>query len=335
MRIERYVLVKGAAGLGNRMLAAMSGMAFAEVTGRTPVVDWSDPMFSNDGSNVFPRLFRCSGLSALPAESQTCDSIHPPIWCGELMRTPMQLVNRHFPESLGKYSCYRKTSANLAEVTRDEAVIVFWSWDSQVHRFASKLDRGISGLGGGSEADLLRLLARRYFVPTDLLKERLASAGHFDDLQAMIGVHVRFTDRRAPVDRILRAVERVMRATGRDEIFLATDNVQVEQVFKERFGTVHTLKKRFRPDGGPIHMDLEYHDRTGAALDALVEMFTLAACGHLVYARRSTFSYMASLLSEASPECLLDIDRTDLQVFGKRVARRVAERLCVHGLRGQ
>ena len=52
-----YVLVKGKAGLGNRMMSAMNGILYAMLSGRRLVVDWSDFTYSNDHTNVFPKLF--------------------------------------------------------------------------------------------------------------------------------------------------------------------------------------------------------------------------------------------------------------------------------------
>ena len=56
---NKYLLVKGLAGLGNRMLAALTGILYARMSSRRLIVDWRDPTFSKDGSNAFPVLFKC------------------------------------------------------------------------------------------------------------------------------------------------------------------------------------------------------------------------------------------------------------------------------------
>ena len=53
MATPNYVLVKGNAGLGNRLSSVLSGALYARLSGRRLLVDWTDWMYSNDGSNVF------------------------------------------------------------------------------------------------------------------------------------------------------------------------------------------------------------------------------------------------------------------------------------------
>ena len=54
---KKYLLVKGTAGLGNRLLFLLSALLYARLTERLLVVDWCDSTYSNDGSNAFPLLF--------------------------------------------------------------------------------------------------------------------------------------------------------------------------------------------------------------------------------------------------------------------------------------
>jgi len=79
----KLLLVKGIEGLGNRMLCALTGILYARLTGRTLFVDWGDFFYSNDGSNAFPRFFRCSSCAPASEIPQT-DSVHPSIWRGRL-----------------------------------------------------------------------------------------------------------------------------------------------------------------------------------------------------------------------------------------------------------
>ena len=72
-----YVLVKGKAGLGNRMLSAMTGVLYAMLSQRNLVVDWSDSTYSDDGQNVFPKLFKVPNSEAqLPVSAyELCETI--------------------------------------------------------------------------------------------------------------------------------------------------------------------------------------------------------------------------------------------------------------------
>jgi hypothetical protein len=55
---SRYLLVKGAAGLGNRIFALLSAILYARLTRRQLVVDWTDGSYSSDGSNAIHHFFR-------------------------------------------------------------------------------------------------------------------------------------------------------------------------------------------------------------------------------------------------------------------------------------
>ena len=54
---KKYLLVKGTAGLGNRLLFLLSALLYARLTERLLVVDWCDQTYSDDGTNAFPLLF--------------------------------------------------------------------------------------------------------------------------------------------------------------------------------------------------------------------------------------------------------------------------------------
>ena len=52
MNEDKYLIVKGLAGLGNRMLSALTGILYARLSGRRLIIDWRDPTYSSDGSNA-------------------------------------------------------------------------------------------------------------------------------------------------------------------------------------------------------------------------------------------------------------------------------------------
>jgi len=49
---NKYVLIKGKEGLGNRILSALTGILYAEISGRKIYIDWSDDVYSNE--DYFP-----------------------------------------------------------------------------------------------------------------------------------------------------------------------------------------------------------------------------------------------------------------------------------------
>jgi hypothetical protein len=54
---SKYLVVKGVAGLGNRIITLQRAINYAKRTKRTLYVEWSDGMFGNTGDNVFYKYF--------------------------------------------------------------------------------------------------------------------------------------------------------------------------------------------------------------------------------------------------------------------------------------
>jgi hypothetical protein len=77
-RPATFLLVKGRASLGNRILSALTGILYARLTGRRLLVDWRDEVYSDDGTGL--RLER--PLGAVPRNSPTAtfeDDEDPPL----------------------------------------------------------------------------------------------------------------------------------------------------------------------------------------------------------------------------------------------------------------
>lgn len=55
--MERYVILKGCAGLGNRFITLMKALQYSKLSGRKLCVDWCDGMFAAVGVNAFDEYF--------------------------------------------------------------------------------------------------------------------------------------------------------------------------------------------------------------------------------------------------------------------------------------
>ena len=58
----RYLVVKGKAGMGNRLLSLTHAVVYALITKRTIIVDWSDYTYSHSGEDVFDEFFVLNGV---------------------------------------------------------------------------------------------------------------------------------------------------------------------------------------------------------------------------------------------------------------------------------
>ena len=55
--MENYLLIKGCAGLGNRIISLTKAIDYAIKTNRIIVIDWSDGLYFTEGYNFFEDYF--------------------------------------------------------------------------------------------------------------------------------------------------------------------------------------------------------------------------------------------------------------------------------------
>ena len=51
--MDKYLVLKGCAGIGNRFITLMKAIQYAKLSRRIIYVDWGDGMFDNVGNNIF------------------------------------------------------------------------------------------------------------------------------------------------------------------------------------------------------------------------------------------------------------------------------------------
>jgi hypothetical protein len=92
------------------------------------------------------------------------------------------------------------------------------------------------------------------------------------------------------------------------QIFLATDNVEVMKMFEGNFPGVVSTPHWYAQPGSPIHVDRTRPDPTETAIEALIDLYLLANCDHLIFDGSSSFAWVANLLSPAPAHYKLDVD---------------------------
>src|SRR5215471_1443451 len=124
---DKYLIVKGIAGMGNRMLAAMTGILFARLMHRRLIIDWGDFTYSNDGTNAFPLLFACTDTDPSSSIPNT-DSIAPQVWRSRLNKSATEVVGEVDPSAFTSRRGYRRFSCDLDILDQPEEVLVMWSY---------------------------------------------------------------------------------------------------------------------------------------------------------------------------------------------------------------
>jgi len=317
--VSPTILVKGTAGLGNRMLAAMTASLFATVTNRRLMFDWRDPIFTGKSGvapDLFTELFTSPLCEPLPATIEA-DSVAPALWQGRLNETLAVVGRDHDPLFYKKYGSFRKLAASLKQVHFPEQLLVFWSWREVLRPLRKHLIQQDSRYRNMSNRDVLREAANRFVVPCDAVRSYVDQFVAENFKQNMLGVHIRATDLQAPVEKLLKTAVDVVRRNQCDGVFCATDNGEVEDRARRLLPNVVTLPKELPKTAIPLHYDPDCQSRVERARQALSDILLLSKCQHLVYASRSSFGYVASLYASETQRTI-DVDQYNLKIRAKQ-----------------
>lgn len=318
----RALLIKAKGGLGNRMLAGVTGVILARLTGRTPVIDWRDGLYVPEGTNLYPLLFR-DPIGVDPAQFDASPSVAPPLWAGRLAEQPVSIIARHFPDKHSSPFIYRRLSVPLSGADPAAAIGVFWSYLPKLARLRRRLQADRRFDGRNLDA-ITQDMLHRFFTPNDRVRQAIADlfAGR---PRPVIGVHIRFTDRKVPLAKIERALTRLRMRAPDSDIFLATDSAAAQDHITARFERVFTIDKQLVEDGQALHYaGTQMSDPVREAENAVIDMFALAECDWLIHSRHSTFSVAASLIGGIPGRRQIDVDRFNLKVIVKRWFQAVA-----------
>jgi nodulation protein Z len=287
------VLIKGRAGLGNRMLGAISGILYAEITGRRPIVDWRGSSYSHDRehdpANLFHHLFDSPGIGDV-GELPDAPSVWPPVWEGRLDQHP-----RHFKDELSSLSMpafWRATSADPSRAGYAQDVVVWWSFVSAVEWMRPLMDRDAARR---SAVELQRDVMARQLRPRSAIRERIEAFASQHLGGPSVGVHVRYTDRRSRLGAIERELERCRAARPGARVLVATDNREVRDQFARRWDAV-SAPHWYPEPGERLHKNPQDPDRLEGAVAALVDLHLLGRCDQLVGDGSSSFTMVAALL---------------------------------------
>jgi hypothetical protein len=227
---ERYLVLKGMAGFGDRLLTLGRAIVLARATGRTLVVDWTDIAWNHvwPEPRGFFHYFDVSGLDVLGprtdkgvvdllTELNAERSIEPPVFRGLLVRSGVEFNHTTKRMEL------RGQPVRLPEdqLVRSEArVVVYMAYNA------------------GRFEDVLPYVRFR---------------GGYEGARPVIGVHFRNTDKANDIGVTLARVQAVWKP-GRS-VYLATDDVNAIATFQSAFGEdlVFTVPPGRPASGGGIH----------------------------------------------------------------------------------
>ena len=322
--MTRRLLIKAKGGFGNRILSAVSGLVYADLAGRTPVIDWRDGQYAPRGEDPFHRLFE-SPLETVADALATLDDpgdIAPAIWRGRLDRHPTDMISEFDPARHSDPRIWRKYCVDITRTDQTADLAVYWSYLPKFRHLA-RLMRADARFRDRPLREIVSERLDRIFRPNARVRSEVAE-GLARIPRPIIGVHVRYTDMKVPLERIEREIARLRAARPEASIFLATDNQSVQSRLMRGFERVHVIEKWLPEDSGRLHGHAAAADPLREAENALIDMWMLAGCDQLVYSRHSTFSHASSLIGGFAPADLVDVDRRNPVVIAKRLVHDFA-----------
>jgi hypothetical protein len=327
MSRERYLLVKGQGGLGDRIQSLLTALVYAPLSGRRLVVDWSDSFYSATGENVFPLYFQ-SPLSDPGLEITDRCSVSPPIWSGHLGESVGAMRLRYDLRRRGIDEVRRELSIDPGRLDYDAEVAVIWVHRAQVERLRGHFSGALGAFADADGDRILRQLLRDQLRLHPRLQERVARFERSRFRRPTVGVHVRYTDYRASLGAILWRLRWLLRCEPGLQPFLATDNERIKRLFETAFPSVITAPHWYPAKAGrSLHRSRERPDPTERGAEALVDLYLLAACDYLIVDPGSSFGRVAMLLSQAPAARLFSVvNRSDLPPLLHRWSYRLMHR---------
>ena len=295
------------------MLSAATAIAYAKATERDWCIDWRDGLYAPNGVNAVSNLFQVSGQSDF-SELITANDINPSIWRGREDWPVRQIISKDYPSAHSSPLIYRKVSAPIKEKPIDGEVEVFWSYTSKYGRIRHYLTPAQKKLGRDS---VLGHVLRADLAPQARIvtaADRLVSHGE----GATLGVHIRYTDLKVPIEKIIARVKRELKRFQYEHVFLATDSLYAEDLFRAEFSNIITQHRRYSETNNQLHSIEDYDDKINDADSALIDMIALSKCKGLVYCSRSTFAETSRLIGDFERKRLVDVDRYNLIVQLKK-----------------
>jgi hypothetical protein len=153
------------------------------------------------------------------------------------------------------------------------------------------------------DRNLLREFNRHFCLAIrfkEILDEKLKEIQKSFLRKNLLGIHIRRTDHSnevppADLSGYWKAVEKMEKS--HDQLFLATDDLQILNTFRERFGDRLITNPVTRSQGSKsIHGSFSANSEIDLAMEAMIDCFSLSQCTRVILSP-SNFSYAALIMN--------------------------------------
>ncbi len=293
---NKYLVVKGTSGLGNRIFVIATAILYCQISKRQLVVDWRDTSYGgSDTFNSFPYFFDCplnEDLSVLP----DTDDIFPEIWIGNVNTMTFGGMRQKLEKEGADVN---SISCDISKIDYPHKILFFSSYTHKIDKLKDLFTGDFSRYSKLNTKQILKKIINSNLKINKELKLDFDSfiKNNFSDYN--IGVHIRYTDMKIPVDKIFEQVEKQLKKKPKAKIFLATDSLPMMNEFKNKFTNVIVTEKWFSPTGERLHQNWqECEERLKNGVEALRDIYLLSQCQCLIFSAKSSFGYLSSILKD-------------------------------------
>jgi hypothetical protein len=320
---EKYVIVKGCAGLGNRLFTVCNAIEYCVLSKRKIYIDWSDGQFAPKGNNVFTRYFTLKNINTVIDINEITTSneltFYPEIW--------KKNINKGIYDSfaVSEINSFHPTLFKSIPEGRTKMLKRYWQYlentsitqsSKTKNHFAGVLNKNNFPFG----SDLSKKLSEDVIVFADFsppyseiiflnhiklkpeLEEKINRFVIDKELtKNTIGIHVRSTDKK-PTKNLDLLFEKISDLPlNNPRVFLATDNKYVLDEFENKFPSL-VMYPKFLPKNiqNGLHQYALYNDNQDISIklfeDSIIDMWLLSMCEYLLYQGNSSFSIISNIL---------------------------------------
>lgn len=320
----KYLLVKGTAGLGNRIFALVTAILYARISGRVLAIDWRDSYYSSNGKNVFFELFELRNTSFI-REIPDSSSIYPRLWQGHLDQSISQIISqddKKLFETMGQ-AVLRKYAYDVRNLNYTEEIVIGSGYNEEIDRLRAVFSQEYAPFQQTHKGIIFRETFHKHLRLTSEIQDRVDSFRDQNFIgQPTIGIHIRRSDKAISYPWYKKALAQHVERYPEARIFLATDNRDVENDISSSYPNVSMVDKWLPMPGVKAHGNKTCPDLKEHAIEALLDLFLLASCDHLIYSRTTSFGLLASYISLAPVE-----HHFDIQLYNDQRKKRLKEKL--------
>ena len=320
----KTVIVKGGAGMGNRMLCAASGILWAKAAKRKVYIDWRDQAYSSNEENSFFHFFENSQILK---EAPVCTSnIFPKVWKGNQNYSISKMIGTYDPKKFGSLLIHKKYSINPKNIYYPEDIVVFWHYIGFFEKIKAIVRNTLPEFSKMSLEVMMRKVIVEEMKLLPKIQYLIDNYKKQNFQENMIGVHIRYTDRKINLIKIENAIKKVLNKNKEAMLFLCTDCKDIENTYRRKYGERVFFTEKWFPATDSKRSALHYNncpDRVQNGVEALIDMYLLSQCNYIIYSENSTFSYISRVISDLPNDKVINIDKFDIKFILKKYIRKL------------